>query len=357
MKRLLITGAGGAPSANFVRSLKQSPEKFYFIGVDANKYYLQRAETDERYLIPSKDEPDYLDVLTDVIVKTKADFLHTQNSAELAILSENREKFKTNYFLPDKETIRICENKFESYKRWEGKGLPQPKTMFLNIPDDLEAAFRTLGKKIWVREIKGSGGRGSLLAETFGQTKSWIDFKGGWGKFTAAEYLSPQSITWQSIWKDGKLIVAQTRKRLYWELAKISPSGITGATGGAVTVSDPLVDEIAEKAIMAITDKPHGIMSVDLTYDTAGVPNPTEINAGRFFTTHEFFTRAGLNMPYIFVKLAFNEPYPEIKKKVNPLPENLVWIRGMDCHPILTSLDEVERHVKVFEERRKNNAA
>ena len=206
------------------------------------------------------DTQNYVDFLNYFIEKTNADFIHFQNSAEIEAISENRERLKTKYFLPSKKTIKICQDKFESYKKWQEKGLPQPKTLFLNNEGDLEGAFKELGNNIWLREIKGSGGKGSLLANNLKQAKAWVDFKEGWGKFTAAEYLSPQSITWQSIWEDGELIVAQTRKRLYWELAKISPSGISGATGGAITVSDPKVDETALKAILAVDYKPHGIL-------------------------------------------------------------------------------------------------
>ncbi|MDD4111174.1 MAG: hypothetical protein PHS54_06505, partial [Clostridia bacterium] len=161
IKRILITGAGGSPSTNFIRSLKSSSEKIYFIGVDCNKYYLQRAETDEKYLVPSRNEKNYIELLNKIIFETKANFLHAQNSAELEILSENREKLEINYFFPSKETVRICQNKFEAYKKWEVAKLPQPKTLFLNEEKDLKLAFGELGDRIWVREIKGSGGKGS----------------------------------------------------------------------------------------------------------------------------------------------------------------------------------------------------
>lgn len=354
MKKILITGAGGPASTNFVRSLKKSPERFYFIGVDADKYHLQRAETDEKYLVPSVEDRYYLKTLNNIIEKTKADFLHIQNSIEIELISEHREEMKTRIFLPSKKAVKICQNKLESYRKWREAGLPQPNTIFLNSEKDLEKSFKELGEKIWIRNIKGSGGKGSILVDNFKQAKAWIDFKKGWGNFTAAEYLSPQSITWQSIWDTGELVVAQTRKRIYWEMAKISPSGITGATGGALTVSDSTVDRIAQKAIFAVDIKPHGIFSVDITYDKKNVLNPTEINIGRFFTTNEFFTRAGLNMPYIFIKLAFQESYPVIKKKINPLPEGLVWIRGMDFLPILTTMEEIEKYEKEYEERFKD---
>ena len=131
MKKILITGAGGSPSTNFVRSLRKSGEKFHLIGTDCDKYCLQRAETDEKYLVPPKDDKNYIDFLNDIIERTGAEFIHGQNSAELEVISENRDKLKAKYFFPAKETIKICQNKFETYKRWQANGLPQPKTLFL----------------------------------------------------------------------------------------------------------------------------------------------------------------------------------------------------------------------------------
>lgn len=350
MKRILITGAGGSPATNFVRSLKAADEKIFLVGTDCDKYYMCRAETDEKYLVPKATDEDYIDVLNYIIKNHKLEFLHVQNDVEMLVISKNRDKLQIKTFLPDHKTIEICLDKFESYKRWKNAGIKQPETMIINNEHDLQTAFDKFGKKIWIRDTYGAGGRGSIAVDDFKMAKAWIDFEKGWGKYTAAECLKPNSVTWQSIWKDGKLIVAQGRKRLYWELAKLAPSGVSGATGGGMTISDPILDKVAQKAILAIDEKPNGIFSVDLTYDNEGHPNPTEINIGRFFTTHEFFTKAGLNMPYIFTKLAYNEELPPITKKINPLKEGLVWIRGIDFIPVLTDLETVDAH----EERLKN---
>jgi carbamoyl-phosphate synthase large subunit len=170
----------------------------------------------------------------------------------------------------------------------------------------------------------------------------WIDRFNGWGRFTAAECLTPDTVTWLSIWSDGELIVAQTRRRRSWNFGNRTLSGVTGITGVGETCSIPQVDEIALAAIKAIDSAPHGIFGVDMTYDHAGVPNPTEINIGRFFTTHYFFTRAGLNMPKIVRDLAIDRKRPTLAKTINPLPDGLVWIRGMDVEPVLTTTAELE---------------
>ena len=39
MKRILVTGAGGSPSANFIRSLRAADEEYYIVGTDADKSY------------------------------------------------------------------------------------------------------------------------------------------------------------------------------------------------------------------------------------------------------------------------------------------------------------------------------
>lgn len=349
MKRILVAGAGGAPSTNFIRSLRKAKEPIYIVGVDSSKHYLMRAEVDKRYLVPPASDPLYLSFINKIIAKEKIEFMHMQNDYEIGYVSEHREKIKTNLFLPSKETIQICQNKFLSYERWEKAGLKIPLTMMIHNEEDLKKAFKKYHNRVWVRAIEGAAGKGSLPVTDYETAVNWINLHKGWGSFTASEMLEETSITWMSLWHEGELIVAQGRKRLYWEMGKVSPSGITGVTGTGVTVSDPKLDEIAQKVIFAIDEKPHGLFGVDLTYDSKGIPNPTEINIGRFFTTHQFFTEAGVNMPYIYLKLAFGEKPQLPKKKINPIKPGYLWIRGMDFEPILTTEKEVEKYVKEFE--------
>ncbi len=340
MKRILITGAGGTPSTNFVRSLRESGEDFYLIGIDCNEYFLQRAETDEKHLIPNADDPYYLQILRTIIQETHAELIYSQPDQEIFQISKHRANLGIRTFLPKHQTIEICQNKFESFRCWELAGLKVPKTILIRDGSDLKYAFDQFKKPIWLRAITSpGGGKGSFRAENVDIARTWIEFCEGWGKFTAAQCLEINSVTWTSLWSHGKLIVAQGRKRLYWEFGDRVPSGVTGLTGTGITVADSIVDELALHAIHAIDKQPHGIFAVDFTYDSDGIPNPTEINIGRFFTTHLFFTRAGLNMPHIFVKLAFDEKVP--MQKVNPLPTGLAWIRGMDFLPILTDIKNI----------------
>ena len=353
MKRVLVTSAGGAPSANFIRSLRAAPESFWIVGVDANKYTLQRSEADENYLVPYADDQDYLPVLSQIISKADVEFLHCQMNGEMLTVSDIREQIGVKTLLPSHAAIEILEDKYKSYHCWKKAGIPVPETIMLMNERDLHDAFDQFGPKIWVRAIEGAAGRGSLPTDDYEIARCWIDFHQGWGNFTAAECLESQTVTWQSIWKDGALIVAQGRKRLYWEFADRAPSGVTGITGTGVTVSDPVLDELAKQSVLAVEEKPNGIYGVDMTYDRKGNPKLTEINVGRFFTTHYFFTAAGLNMPYIYVKMGYGETPPLPEKRINPLESGLAWVRGMDCHPVLTTVDKIDQDEQSFKDRLK----
>jgi hypothetical protein len=353
VKRILVTGAGGSPATNFVRSLRAAPEPVHLVGTDADRFCLMRAETDARYLVPPASDPDYLAVLNAVVERERVDLVHAQNDAEVTFLSEHRDQVAARLFLPAKATVRICQDKFRSFQRWQAAGLPVPDTLLLASEDDLKAAFERFDGALWLRATTGAGGKGSLPVRDYDTARSWLDFHQGWGGFTAAELLEPDSVTWMSVWHDGELVVAQGRRRLYWELSRVSPSGVTGVTGAGVTISDATLDHLATRAVLAIDPRPHGLFGVDLTYDGTGTPNPTEINVGRFFTTHQFFTALGLNLPYVYVKLAFGEPPPPIRRRHNPLPDGMVWVRGVDFEPVLTSVAEIDRHVARLEELRR----
>jgi carbamoyl-phosphate synthase large subunit len=249
----------------------------------------------------------------------------------------------TRLYLPAPETIEICVDKQKTYAIWKAGGVRVPETILLNSAEDLKIAFDKLGRKIWIRATEGAAGRGALPVDNYEFAKIWIERFRGWGTFIASELLSERSITWQSIWFDGELVVAQTRARRSWNFGDRTLSGVTGITGVGETCSYPQVDRISLDAILAVDSKPHGIFSVDLTYDFEGFPKPTEINIGRFFTTHYFFTQAGLNFPEIYCNIALDERFPVLAKKINPLPDGLIWIRGMDVEPALTTVEELER--------------
>ena len=79
-----------------------------------------------------------------------------------------------------------------------------------------------------------------------------------------------------------------------------------------------------------IDNNASGIFCVDIKTDKNDKVKITEINAGRFFTTSYFFSKAGSNMPYAYIKFGLGEKEKISKVKFNSVPKDYYWVRNVD---------------------------
>jgi carbamoyl-phosphate synthase large subunit len=348
MKKLLIAGAGGAPTEGVIFSLLKNPNN-YVIGMGSEPTDLILSKAHKKYYVPYANTAEYKDRLLSILNKEKPDLVHFQNDLEIyhaSLIRNDIEATGTKIFMPEHSVIDICVHKYKSYLAFKKAGVVVPENIVINTEDDLKKAFKELGDeqgKIWLRDSGiGGGGKGALPTSDYALAKSWIDHYKGWGEFIAAQMLTPNTVTWLSIWHEGELVVAQARARQGWTHGNRAISGVTGVTKVGVIVSDAQVTKVAMDSVKAVSDKPHGIFGVDMAYDKNGVPNPTEINISRFFTTVRFFTEAGINFPEIFRQLALGEKISIEKGLIDPLENGLMWVRGMDTEPMLIVKESIE---------------
>ena len=353
MAKILIAGAGGAPSEGVINSILGAKKHETVIGMGSEPTDLVLSAAHSKFFVPYANHPEYKSSLLKILNTEKPDLVHFQNDLEIFHASLIREDILatgTRLYMPDHNVIDTCVHKYKSYKAFKAAGLQVPENMIIHNDDDLRTAFAKLGDetgKIWLRTASiGGGGKGAIPTADFAMAKAWIEHYKGWGDFVAAEMLTPDTVTWLSIWHEGELVVAQSRERRGWTHGNRSISGVTGVTKVGVTCDDEQVTRIAIDAVRAVSDKPHGIFGVDMAYDKAGVPNPTEINISRFFTTVLFFTAAGLNMPEIFKDIALYGEFPQLNKKINPLTNGLLWLRGMDVIPRLMTEASISQEIK-----------
>lgn len=351
MKKILIAGAGGAPTEGVVFSLLKNPNN-YVIGMGSEPTDLILSQAHKKYYVPYANTPEYKDKLLEIINKENPDLVHFQNDSEIyhaSLIRKDIEATGTKTFMPEHSVIDTCVHKDKSYQAFKDAGVVVPENITINTESDLKKAFKELGGtqgKIWLRDSGiGGGGKGALPTGDYNLAKAWIDHYKGWGDFIAAEMLTPRTVTWLSIWHNGELVVAQTRAREGWTHGNRAISGVTGVTKVGVTVSDEQVSKVAINTVKAVSEKPHGIFGVDMAYDINGIPNPTEINISRFFTTVRFFTEAGVNFPEIFKNLALGKSAGIDFGTVNPLQNGLMWVRGMDTEPKLIINESIEKEI------------
>lgn len=347
-KKIVITGAGSAQSNATINCLLMANDGEELIGPGADPVDLMFCRAHRRYLVPHAKQAGHKETLLKLLEIEKPDMIHFQHDLEVWKALQFREEIESTgvkMLVPDFDTVDTCVHKYKSWLKFKEAGVIVPENIVINDRSDLRRALNELGDKngkVWLRAKSiGNGGKGSLSVSDFEEAEKWIDRNNGWGEFVAAELLTDRTITWLSIWVNGRLIVAQGRRRHSWAYSAMSPSGVTGITKVCETVGDPVVDEIAIKSIKAIMPVPHGIFGVDMTYDCNGIPNPTEINVSRFFTTIQFFAEAGLNMPKILKDIVLYEKFPDLEKPINPLPCGLLWLRALDAPPILTTEREI----------------
>ena len=348
-KKIFVTGAGSPQGNGVINCLLMTSDGEEVIGLGSDQYDLMMCKAHKKYLMPHSSDKKYKDSLIKALYTERPDMIHFQHDAELFVALKFKDEIDAlgvKMLVPDFETIQTCVHKYESWKKFKNAGIKVPENLILEKREDLITAFECLADDkgfIWLRSASiGGGGKGSLPTNDIKEAEEWINKNNGWGNFIAAEILTDRTITFLSIWENGELIVAQSRKRNGWAYSSLSPSGITGLTKVGETCSDEIATQIAISSIKAVSQHPNGIYGVDMTYDKNNIPNPTEINISRFFTTIQFFAEAGLNMPKILKDIVLYGKRPVLASNINPLENDLLWIRSIDCLPLLTHQNNIE---------------
>ena len=344
MKKILVTGSGGIGGVNFVRALKLFSDKFFIVGTDFNKYYLQFAELDEKIISPKHSDPHFISFLNKIVENYKIDFLHPQPSSEALVISQNLDKISTKTILPS--PLIISADKLDTWKLLSKSEIPVAKTKVIQNDEMISRSFEELGGgPHWIRAKSGAGGNLSLLCNDSNEAEYWMKLweskgKANFADFMLQEYLPGRNIAWDSFWYNGKLISSFTRERLEYPLKHISPSGITGTPTVSKIIVDESVNIIGKNAVKSVDAEPHGNYAVDLKADSDGNWYVTEIDSGKFHTTTPLWGFIStkilkqdplFNLPYLYTMLGLEEISDPGFLGNDIYPEGIHILRHIDC--------------------------
>ncbi|MGD1035252.1 MAG: hypothetical protein ABR977_12560 [Candidatus Dormibacteria bacterium] len=348
MTTVLLLGAGGSAGANVIDALRLSPHGYRVVGIDISPVRLHLSLADERVVGCRPSDPSYADGLRRVVESRGVEIVHPQPDPEVLAIGALREELGARTFLPAQATLETAADKVAFAARMAGAGVPVPESAgyadMETVTAQTEAMLRD-HERVWVRARTGAGSRASLPVRSGEQAKAWI----GWwvaekgmspDQFMAAEMLPGREFAYQSVWQDGELVAGQARERLEYLYGFLTPHGQTSTPAVARTVNEPRVDAVAQAAVRALDPHPQGAFCVDIKEDADGAPRVTEVNAGRFFTTSNFFAHAGLNMPEMLMRCALGETLPRLPS--SPLPADLYWIRMVDMGYVLVEGDKLD---------------
>jgi len=313
-------------------------------------------DEDPNHLIwcaPHAQETHAAEITVDTVNEIDADVVIPQPDRLTLGLADNREGVNAATFLPDRRVIALCQDKFEAGLCWRRAGL---RTDRIELVDGDPRYHRTRFPEypFWLRARHGAGAKAAVRVREWQEAANWIGF---WRyhvspahiDFTAEAFLPGRDLAWSSIWYQGDLVCSFTRERLEYIYPGLTPEGLTGTPVRARIIHDDGVNQIAPECVYAVDEKPHGIYSVDLREDEDGVPRPTEINAGRGFTTFGLWAMeikddaTGINLYDLICKLAESPStaryWASLVQPHDLLPEGMELLRHIDCgsfiyHPV-----------------------
>lgn len=336
--KVLVFGAGGPAGINVVRSLVEA--RHQVVAVDSELTHLPwpRHYTNAVVHMP---EPT-----VELVNDLKVDAIHAQPEEMVLWIADNKEQLEAETLCPSRGVILTCQDKLEACLQFRRADLREDRVLLVQDELDVLDAAHELGLPMWIRGRYGAGARGSALADTLEQAELWIRY---WQSrdpqmdFLAEAYLPGRDFAWTSLWSDGTLVASFGRERLEYIYPRLAPSGRTGTPVIAKTVHNDALNEMAIATVLSVDAKPHGFYSVDLREDIYGVPRPTEINAGRCFTTSYFSTAAGVNFMDLWCKLIALDTDKHSRRTlkmepINSIPADLIWMRHIDCPELLLDL-------------------
>src|SRR5262245_41912567 len=120
--RILLGGAGGAPTNNVIRSLRRSRRGDHLIGMCSVPTDLILADVDERQVVPYASSERYPEALAGLIRRCRPDFLYVSHDFEVRAVSRLRamiQELGVALYLPARETVENCVDKGKSYRIWK----------------------------------------------------------------------------------------------------------------------------------------------------------------------------------------------------------------------------------------------
>lgn len=339
--RLLLTAAGGILSRSTAKCLKAANSKLFLLGVDIDPTYLPLSPLSKSYIIPKVSNRYYLNAVNGICRKYKIDIILPQSDVEIKVLGKMRERLAASIWLPKQKVIELSQDKLASQRKMLKNQLPVPETYFV---DSLSQVTNLLKKHrtVWLRITVGSGGKGAKLVESVRQAREWLSTFPKSSKFMVAEYLPGRIYAWNSVWKDGKLILCQSIERLRYHQSNAAETSLGIGTSVIRTISNSTVTKIGKQAVIALDSVPDGLFAVDMTENSKGVLCVTEVNAGRFVTTSTMlFEKTKCYLPWYALQLFFGKQI-KLKKSINPIKPNLYLVGGRLGEPKLFTSRQIK---------------
>jgi hypothetical protein len=345
--RVLVTGAGSGLGNNVMRSLRAADRGLVIVGCHDDRFELKKSDADRHYLLPSPEHRRFAARLLELVAREPIDVVVPTSDRDVRALSRLRRRLGGRVFLPRAGAIALGQDKYALSERLRTRGVPTPRTYPVRDLRSVVPLVRRLARRgqVWCRVRRGSGALGAVRVRTAGQAQAWIAY--WWhmrgvppDAFTLAEYLPGREFACQTLWREGRLVLAKTFERLSYFGGDGQPSGVSSVASLAKSVAEPRIVEVTAAAVRALDARTSGLFCLDLKENAAGIPCVTEINVGRFSLSTGLYDLIGKhNMAGVYLRLALGEAV-DLGEPYDAAPDHYL-VRDVDTLPAVVHADEL----------------
>lgn len=318
---VLVTAAGAPGAAGIIKSLRLNGERIIrIVSCDMNPESAGFFLADQAFTVPPGNSDLYVPQLVELARNEKIDVILPLATDELMPLALNKALFSkvgTKIALSDPQQLEIANNKGKLYRYLAHEGISTPSSLMVNSIDQLHEAVFKLGypdQPVCIKPQVSKGGRGfrvlnthvnrleillnhkpdstiTTLEEITSILKEAVSFP----PMVVMEYLPGAEYSVDLLVKKGEVLAAVPRRR---DSIKLGISFI-----GTVENNEAL--EQQSRQIAKVLELDFNI-NMQFKCSNKGLPKIIEINP-RVSGTIIMSVGAGINLPYLGVKLALGE--------------------------------------------------
>jgi carbamoyl-phosphate synthase large subunit len=140
---VLVTGIGGGSHGEQVlKSLRLVTDfDLEIVGTDLTDFSAGRLLVDHFYIVPNANDPEFKNILFDIVEKHNIKFIYHGSEPELKFLSLHRDEIEAKGIglpLNSDEIIKLCMNKHKTYLKMSELGIPIPRFLKIDSIDDFK---------------------------------------------------------------------------------------------------------------------------------------------------------------------------------------------------------------------------
>jgi carbamoyl-phosphate synthase large subunit len=316
--KVLLTGAGSPGVPGVIKSLRKvSQIHIEIIGVDASSDAAGFALSDRFYIVPRATDEHFISEILNICQSEQVDVIIPVVTKELLEFSKHKQRFLdigTIVSVSDYEQLVIANDKGKLLQMLSLAGIPVPEYEIVQTAEKLKAAIYRLGyprRPVCFKPSVSNGSRGFRILDpginrayvlfnekpnstyiSFNELFDILEQTDEIPEIIVMEYLPGKEYSVDVLADNGKALVTIPRLR---------EATVGGITTRGVAVQETDIIEYAAEIICKL--RLHGNIGVQIRRNIDHAPQILEINP-RIQGTIVHCLGAGVNMPYLAVKLA-----------------------------------------------------